>query len=187
MKLSRIKNQMVITALVLMIAGGGYLSFRKQIVKPVMGETASGEARKKGGEEEKKDMEDAGEAIITTGKAGTDYAATARLNREQAHAKAKEELQQITENEAISKEDREKAAQAMIEMAKNQEAEVEVENLLLAKGFKNVVVSILNDSVDVVVDLSTVSDAQLAQISEIVTRKVQIDPTHIVITPMRVE
>ena len=68
-----------------------------------------------------------------------------------------------------------------------QDAEVAIENLLAAKGFNNVVVSITKDSVDVIVDLKVVSDTQLMQIEDIVNRKVEVDPLNIVVTPMKVE
>ena len=193
MKISRIKNQLVITVLVLMIAAGGYLSFyngKDRVISPVMGnEIASGEASVKDTKKktEKEDMEDAGEAVITSGKASTDYVANTRLNREQAHAKARDELKQMIQDDSLSQEAKDNASKELIEMTKNQDAEVAIESLLQAKGFKNVVVSIMNGNVDVVVDLSNVSEVQLAQIEEIVTRKVEIDPAKIVVTPMRVE
>ena len=192
MRLTRIKNQLLVTILVLMIAVGGYFSFRLSSQdatdQAMSNSTSSGDAltgKNDGSTQE--DMEDAGEAVITSSKEVADYAATARMNREQVRAKSKEELQKIIDNESLSQQARDEASQALVAMTTYQEAEVAIENLLAAKGFENVVVSITKDSVDVIVDLKVVSDTQLMQIEEIVNRKVDVDPLNIVVTPMKVE
>ena len=64
------------------------------------------------------------------------------------------------------------------------EMESTIETLLLAKGFENTIVSILNDSVDVVVCRSSITDAERAQIEDIVKRKTMLTADHIVITLM---
>ncbi len=56
--------------------------------------------------------------------------------------------------------------------------------LLAAKGFSDVVVSITEDSVDVVVSQSNLSDAERAQIEDIVKRKTEVSAEKIVITPI---
>lgn len=192
MRLTRIKNQLLVTILVLMIAVGGYFSFqlssRDETDQAMSNSTSSGDALTgKNDESDQKDMEDAGEAVITSSKEVADYAATARMNREQVRAKSKEELQKIIDNESLSQQARDEASAALVAMTTYQDAEVAIENLLAAKGFNNVVVSITKDSVDVIVDLKVVSDTQLMQIEDIVNRKVEVDPLNIVVTPMKVE
>ncbi|MGN0313068.1 MAG: SpoIIIAH-like family protein [Lachnospiraceae bacterium] len=192
MRLTRIKNQLLVTILVLMIAVGGYFSFqlssRDATDQAMSNSTSSGDALTgKNDESDQKDMEDAGEAVITSSKEVADYAATARMNREQVRAKSKEELQKIIDNESLSQQARDEASAALVAMTTYQDAEVAIENLLAAKGFNNVVVSITKDSVDVIVDLKVVSDTQLMQIEDIVNRKVEVDPLNIVVTPMKVE
>lgn len=192
MRLTRIKNQLLVTILVLMIAVGGYFSFqlssRDATDQAMSNSTSSGDALTgKNDKSDQKDMEDAGEAVITSSKEVADYAATARMNREQVRAKSKEELQKIIDNESLSQQARDEASAALVAMTTYQDAEVAIENLLAAKGFNNVVVSITKDSVDVIVDLKVVSDTQLMQIEDIVNRKVEVDPLNIVVTPMKVE
>ena len=192
MRLTRIKNQLLVTILVLMIAVGGYFSFqlssRDATDQAMSNSTSSGDALTgKNDESDQKDMEDAGEAVITSSKEVADYAATARMNREQVRAKSKEELQKIIDNESLSQQARDEASAALVAMTTYQDAEVAIENLLAAKGFNNVVVSITKDSVDVIVDLKVVSDTQLMQIEDIVNRKVEVDPLNIVVTPMKGE
>lgn len=184
----RIKNQVLVTGLALLIAVGGYISYQStleekdSIAASSDRDTASGDAIASATQD---DMEDAGEAIVVTSEAAQSYAAKARMSREQARAKAKEELQAILDNKNLSTEAKEEAAEAMVALIANQEAETEIETLLEAKGFKDVVVMVNEDSVDVIVEVATLTDAQMAQIEDIVLRKVDIDPTGIVITPFR--
>lgn len=184
----RIKNQVLVTALALLIAVGGYISYhsslddRDSVVTSGKRGDASGDAIASATQG---DMEDAGEAIVVSSEAAQSYAAKARMNREQARAKAKEELQAILDNKNLSEEAKEEAAEAMVALIANQEAEGEIETLLEAKGFKDVVVIVSEDSVDVIVEVATLTDAQMAQIEDIVLRKVDIDPTGIMITPFR--
>ena len=72
----------------------------------------------------------------------------------------------------------------MIFMTKIAEQEAAVETLLLSKGFSEVVVNLTETSADIVVNSKEISDANLAQIEDIVTRKTDIAPENIVITPM---
>ncbi|SFP96569.1 stage III sporulation protein AH [Lachnospiraceae bacterium XBB1006] len=191
MKRRRLKNQCMITALVILIAAGGCVSFWHKdhnFLKEAMGK---GMVKEKEGRveraDEMDDLEDAGEAIMTSGKAANNYAASARLKREQAHAKAKEELTKLSEKQGILPQEKKEVMKKLMDLATAQDAEVAIENLLEAKGFKNVVVSIGGDSVDVVVDLSVVSEKDLAKINEVVCRKYKCNPQSIVVTPLRVE
>ena len=58
------------------------------------------------------------------------------------------------------------------------------EILLEAKGFTDVVVSIADDSCDVVLNMGEVTDAKRAQVEDIVKRKTNIAGDKIVITPI---
>ena len=53
-----------------------------------------------------------------------------------------------------------------------------------AKGFDDVVVSISGDTVDVMVAVSDLTDAQRAQIEDIVKRKTGISAENIIISPV---
>ena len=56
--------------------------------------------------------------------------------------------------------------------------------LLEAKGFTDVVVSVTENGADVIVNAAEVSDAQRAQIEDIVKRKTDVPAENIVITTM---
>ncbi|MDD7147336.1 MAG: SpoIIIAH-like family protein, partial [Lachnospiraceae bacterium] len=55
---------------------------------------------------------------------------------------------------------------------------------LEAKGFEDVVVSISDEGVDVVVKAQSLTDAQRAQIEDIVQRKTGTSPENIIISPV---
>ena len=59
--------------------------------------------------------------------------------------------------------------------------------MLEAKGFKNVVVNLTGETADVVIPEAELSDAQRAQIEDIVKRKTNIAADKIVITPIVVD
>ena len=60
--------------------------------------------------------------------------------------------------------------------------EMAAEILLEAKGFSGVIVSVNGNTVDVVVNAVELTDAQRAQIEDIVKRKTEIDASNIVIS-----
>ena len=65
------------------------------------------------------------------------------------------------------------------------EKEAAAELLLEAKGFKDVVVNLTGETADIVVPDAELSDAQRAQIEDIVKRKTGIAAENIVITPLK--
>ena len=64
------------------------------------------------------------------------------------------------------------------------EKETATENLLAAKGFNEAVVTILDDSVDVVVNAKELTEQQIAQIEDVVKRKTECQADKIVISPV---
>ena len=70
----------------------------------------------------------------------------------------------------------------MISMTDIAEKETAAEILLEAKGFEDAIVSIDGDSVDVVVNTAELSEAQRAQIEDIVIRKTGVSADAVVIS-----
>ena len=70
----------------------------------------------------------------------------------------------------------------MVRMTDIAEKEAAAEVPLQAKGFQEAVVSINGDAVDVVINAAELSDAQRAQIEDIVKRKTDIAAENIVIS-----
>ena len=237
MKIFR-KNQLVITALALMIAVAGYFSYMNNNIDEdgtaaasanvnlleddyeisdedtilegeiftdegdgeelVFAESTeeTGDAQETAGSaqetadtaESAADAENPGEAVLTsTTISNMDYAAEMKLNREQIRSKNKESLLEIVNNTAISEDLKQDAVNKMIAMTDIAEREAAAEMLLEAKGFSDVVVSITEDSCDVVLNMGEVTDAKRAQVEDIVKRKTNVSAEKIVITPIAVE
>lgn len=127
------------------------------------------------------DGEVPGEAVFTSS-SGISSLAGAKLQKEQTRAKNKETLLDIINNDSISEEQKQDAINGMINLTDMAEKETAAEILLEAKGFTDVVVSISGTNVDVVVNASSLTDAQRAQIEDVVTRKTGIAPENIIIS-----
>lgn len=202
------KNQLVITALALMIAVAGYFGYMNNNIDEetlyISDEIVTDEiftdegtyddiafAEEEGSdaaEVETFDGENAGETIYTsTTVASLDYAAEIKLNREQIRSKNKESMLEIVNNSEISDDIKQDAINKMIAMTDISEREAAAEMLLEAKGFTDVVVSITDDNCDVVLNMGEVTDAKRAQVEDIVKRKTNISADKIVITPINVE
>lgn len=225
------KNQMMITALAIMIAVAGYLNFAgtkvtDEDIMSVNGEistddfgniqmdevtdTALLDISDEDMEEAKGDIEsldtdvtvvsdstadDAlmealgeeqmtevpGEAVFTSAGSST-VLSGAKLEKEQTRAQNKETLLEIINNANISETQKQEAVNNMISMTDVAEKETAAEILLEAKGFDDAIVSIDGGSVDVVVNTSELTEAQRAQIEDIVIRKTGVSADAIIIS-----
>ncbi len=223
------KNQLVITALALMIAVAGYFSYMNNNMddanltaqagaqlepeadasaleeqydisdedlsqeeiftaeEPQEGEDVAVNSTETAAEDTAGavDAENPGEAVLTSSTVNNiDYASEMKLNREQIRSKNKETLVEIVNNASISDELKQDAINKMIAMTDIAERENAAEMLLEAKGFTDVVVSITEDSCDVVLNMGEVTDAKRAQVEDIVKRKTNVSAENIIITPI---
>ena len=121
-----------------------------------------------------------GEAVFTS-TANVTSMSGAKLMKEQTRAKNKETLLDIINSTSVSEAQKQSAIEGMIQLTDIAEKETAAEILLEAKGFEDVVVSISETGVDVVVSAETLTDAQCAQIEDIVTRKTGTAPENIII------
>ena len=122
-----------------------------------------------------------GEAVFTSGSV-MEVLTDAKLLKEQTRAKNKEILMGIVDSENLSDAQKQQAVTNMVEMTQIAEKEAAAEILLEAKGFSDVVVSISGSNADVVVNALTLSDAQRAQIEDIIKRKTGISPENLIIS-----
>ncbi len=129
----------------------------------------------------------AGETVLVTGTVGVGIVSEAKVTREQTRSKNKEMLMELIESSTITEEQKQSAVDAMVSMTDVAERELAAETLLMAQGFDEAVVSITDDSADVVVSSAQVSDAERAQIEDIVKRKTGIEAANITITPVTAE
>lgn len=124
-----------------------------------------------------------GEAVFTSS-TNVNTLESARLMKEQTRAKNKETLLDIINSAEISEAQKTGAVEEMIALTDIAEKETAAEILLEAKGFEDVVVSISDEGVDVVVKAQSLTDAQRAQIEDIVQRKTGTSPENIIISPV---
>ena len=129
------------------------------------------------------DGETPGEAVFTSS-SGLDTLSGARLMKEQTRAKNKETLLEIINNVNIAEEQKQEAVDSMIAITDVAEKETAAEILLESKGFDDVVVSITEETVDVVVATADLTEAQRAQIEDIIIRKTGMSPEAIVISTL---
>ncbi len=122
-----------------------------------------------------------GEAVFTS-TGGVTLLSEAKLVKEQVRARNKETLLEIINSEGLTQEQKQAAVDSMVNMTSIAERETEAELLLEAKGFSDVVVSINDQAVDVVVNALELTDVQRAQIEDIVKRKTQVGAENIIIS-----
>ena len=197
------KNQVIITSLAVLIAVAGYLNFAdvdlgfkdqaastdgssilEDVDYDLTDETAL--LDENGADGSLSDVSDQatstpGEAVLT---AASDFAAQAKLSREQIRSQNKADLQAIINNQDLGDDQKQEAVSTMVSMADLTEKESAAELLLEAKGFENVIVNLTGETADIVVPEADLSDAKRAQIEDIVKRKTGIAPENIVITPL---
>ena len=197
------KNQVVIATLAVLIAIAGYISYDKSGIslQPSSQEANAKEEVENTDEtlwdklvwnEETTEIVSNTEAELNPGESVltgniinvTDYAAAMRLNREQIRSENREALMEIINNEQLSDEAKQEAINKMVQLTENAEMEANAEMLLEAKGFTNVVVSINENSCDVVLDMGEITDAKRAQVEDIVKRKTGVAADKIIITPL---
>ncbi|MBQ8798955.1 MAG: SpoIIIAH-like family protein [Lachnospiraceae bacterium] len=224
------KNQVIITALALMLAVAGYLQMSGEQLNEAPGnndaaqvnstvgnhyEITAGDLTEYYGDISDEDMagqmlaaeennsaqtvsadgtlttdvatagepaEDPGEAVLVSTTIRGDYAVNAKLNREQTRAKNKEVLMDMLGDDSLSEEQKQEAIDVLLSMTEISEKEQAAELLLEAKGFMDAVVNIVGEEVDVVINATSVTDRQIAQIEDIVMRKTGAEANNIVIT-----
>jgi len=211
------KNQVIITALALMLCAAGYLQFSgvgeddgntgdtSGYEYNVSDNDAVGESKEDstgvtisvGNMEDNKDTADVadagenatesddhqvGEAVMVSTTLQGNFTTNARLVREQRRAQSKETLMAIIDNEELSEEQKQGAVETLVNLTTIAEKENAAELLLEAKGFSDPIVNISENEVDVVINATSVTDQQIAQIEDIVMRKTGYEIEDITIT-----
>lgn len=197
------RNQIIITALVIMVGVAGYLNFTDNSVKETLSwqknqkekvNTATNASVAEKTEEElteqelaevdvtsEQEDEKVGEAVLTNAK-GNDIFYSIKLEREQTRAENKEIFNEIINNANATEDQKNDAINSIMEIADFAEKENAAETLLSAKGFDGAVVSIEKDNVDVVINKKELTEQEITQIEDIVTRKTGVAMDKIVIS-----
>ncbi len=128
---------------------------------------------------------DAGTAVFVNSSNDSSYFVQAKLDREQSRTKQRDMLNDMLNNENIDSEKKNEVTTAMLQIQQRIEKETAAEAMIEAKGFDEVYVRIDDDTVDVVVDKAELTDAEIAQIEDIVKRKTGVEADKIRITPLK--
>jgi len=123
-----------------------------------------------------------GEAVLASTTISGDYFSSAKLKREQTRSKNKTMLMDLLSDASATEEQRDIAFNKIVALAEIAEIENSTELLLEAKGFDGAVVSIVDNTVDVVINAVAVTDGQIAQIEDIVIRKTGMAAENIVVS-----
>lgn len=222
-KMSLGKNQVVLSALVMMIAVAGYLNYIDQSqVSDAIQLTDTGEIAALVDSEESllptfaNELElteidvtedpsivtetsalevvegeettepTPGEAIFVSSSVDETYFVQAKLEREQSRAKQQETLTGMINNEKLSEDQRTEFADEMLKMQQRIEKETAAEAVIKEKGLGEAYVRIDDETVDVLINKETLTEQEIAQIQDIVTRKTGMELNQIRISPMTV-
>lgn len=144
-------------------------------------EAQEGTKTAEGTETDTAQTETPGEAVLT---GASNFAAQAKVSREQVRSANKETLLEIINNENLGEDQKQEAVDSMVNMTELAEQEEAAELLLEAQGYENVVVNLTGESADVIVPQEYMEDSARAQIEDIVKRKTSVPVENIVITPL---
>ncbi len=204
------RNQVVVTALAVMIAAAGYLNFTESrssgdITDVDLNDPTSYEALLNddgsiatiaddadtdgleialGIDDTAEVYDDTGAAVYVSAQADT-YFVQAKLEREQARASQKDMLTEMINNTNVDETKKQECADNLLEIQQRIEKETAAEAMIESKGFSEAYVRIDDDTVDVVVNKSELTDTELAQIMDIVTRKTGMSESQVRISPLK--
>lgn len=204
------RNQIVVTALAVMIAAAGYLNFTESrssgdITDVDLNDPTSYEALLNddgsiatiaddadtdgleialGIDDTAEVYDDTGAAVYVSAQADT-YFVQAKLEREQARASQKDMLTEMINNTNVDETKKQECADNLLEIQQRIEKETAAEAMIESKGFSEAYVRIDDDTVDVVVNKSELTDTELAQIMDIVTRKTGMSESQVRISPLK--
>ncbi len=211
------KNQLIITALAALIAVAGYLNYadramgkdadRAKDTKEASADsgqeangvdTATGDSTATGDGTSEVDSQDIastdedvegtpGEAIFVNATGTVDFIVEAKLAKEYNRVSAQELLQGIIDNTELSETEKAEAVAKMVELVEISEREMAAENLIMAKGYSDVAVTMTDGYVDVIIVSDQLDFSARAQIEDIVKRKMQVEADKITINAISVD
>lgn len=103
------------------------------------------------------------------------YFTTSKLERENMYSQMLETYQQIYNNTETSNDQKTSALNEIAAINKTKNAIMIAENLISAKGFKNCVIFVNDNSVSVIIGEKELVTEQIAQIQNIVSRELNVD------------
>lgn len=109
------------------------------------------------------------------------YFASTQVSRQRARDEAIEVLQGVVDNAQSDEATKAQALADISQIAKDMEAEANIETLIMSKGFEQCVAVINGDAASIVVKSDGLLASQISQINEIVYEQAGISPVNITI------
>jgi len=197
------RNQLIILVISLMLVTAGYLNFtsdnyNKEISSEVLADLGDATLVNSNEIENKDDKtnnveedlvennetdikiqeEEKNEDIIETVQEDT-YFTSSRLERENMYSQMLETYQEIYNNTNSTAEQKNIAIEEIAKINKMRNSIMIAENLVIAKGFKNIVIFANDSSVSVIVKAENLEQEQIAQIQNIVSRELEVGAENI--------
>lgn len=126
-----------------------------------------------------KDTDAAGGADTDAANKPDSYFASTQVNRQRARDEALEVLQSVVENASSDDATKTQALAEISQIAKEMEAESNIETLIIAKGFEQCVAVISGGKADIVVNAADLTPSDIAIINEIVYDQSGIKPANV--------
>lgn len=183
------KNQVIVFILALLLVTVGYLGIGKDAVNETVEINANQIAEK----DENETLGDAtfvnAPALVPNETENTlntsssvqsktekdDYFASSKLQRETMYSQNLESYQKMIDSTEISAEQKAIAQNEIIKINNEKNAIMIIENLIITKGFENVIVLINGKNVNVVVKTEKLDTEDVAKIQNIVSRELEVD------------
>lgn len=102
------------------------------------------------------------------------YILDMKMTREKQRNELTQDLNEMINNPSTSEESRKEASSMKLQLVKDQETELKIENLLSAKGFEDALVYISNESVNVVVNEEKLEKADAAKVFDLVAEQANV-------------
>ena len=174
------KRKFVFGLLVVMVCIAGYLNFRydnkefKDLDEYISTVTEVEDSKDESLGEAQMVMADKGK------KQTEDVFAKCRLERDECRSENIDLLKSTIENTSVSEDAKLRAEGQLLNISDNIEKEVNIENIVRLKGFKDVMAFISGDSVTVTVRSEKLTEPQIAQINDAVNEYIDTNNVKIV-------
>lgn len=122
------------------------------------------------------------ETVQTSNSDNSNYFAELKMQRNEMFSKNIETYQKIVDSETISSEQKSIAVQEIEKINNLQNSMKTAEELIKLKGFEDVVILSSNEKISVIVRIAVLSDSQVAQIQNIVSKEFNTEISNITIS-----
>ena len=104
----------------------------------------------------------------------TTYVLDMKMTREKQRNDLTQDLNEMINNPSTSEESRKEASAMKLQLVKDQETELKIENLLSTKGFEDALVYISSENINVVVNEEKLEKADAAKIFDLVAEQANV-------------